>query len=262
MKFSAVISAMVVSAAAAVASANTISFKSLMTDGTTSGTAGQYTATVTGVTTQFAGVTRDGVKFTFTNTAAPGANFVGSSVAQIYFDDGNPAMLDIFGHFENKGTAKKPNLVFAYDSPIIESSTGVTFVHGASPGDVPGQSFTADYASGSKKPAPVNGLNGVDDWVSFTFALATDSSTGTSFTFDDVLASLATGGLRLGLHVISIDNYNDGSEWFVSEPITVPGGGGGGNPPAPVPLPPAALGGLALLGIIGVNRLRQSRKAR
>ena len=60
-------------------------------------------------------------------------------------------------------------------------------------------------------------------------------------TYANVLSALQDGSLRAAIHVQSFPN--DGSEKYISGPPTV------------VPLPPAVLGGLVLLGGLGAARL-------
>lgn len=137
--------------------------------------------------------------FTFTNTGPQAC-----SVTDIYFDDG--ALLSI--------------------ALIDDSCYGVSFSQYAAPHNLPGghtlippfvttQGFSAD----SDPPVEHNGIN-PNEWLGITFDLKPGK------TCDDVVGDLASGELRIGIHVQGF--YSgwcgcSGSESFVNvpEPATV-----------------------------------------
>jgi len=133
------------------------------------------------------------VLFTFSNAGSAAA-----SITDVYFDDGS--LLSIAS---------------------ISSSAGVSFTHLANPANLPGgnnasppfqttQGFSADSN-------PSVSQNGVDQSAEF-LALTFDLQSGKSFV--DVVNNLATGALRIGLHVQA---FADGqSESFVNVPVPEP----------------------------------------
>ena len=168
------------------------------------------------VASQFLAVADDGagdtVTFTFTNTAVTPSN-----IANIYFDDNN---------------------LLSFNSFLTQ--TGTTFSQGGSPGNLPGGNsispvFTANTALNvSADPGPpANGINAAGDVLTVSYNLLGGA------TFADVESALASGDLRLGLHVRSIGEEGD-SDSFVSVVI---------------PLPTTA--GLAGLGLAGVALRRR-----
>ncbi|MBL9138084.1 MAG: hypothetical protein JNK85_19610 [Verrucomicrobiales bacterium] len=136
------------------------------------------------------------VEFKFKNTGS-----VGSSITDIYFDDGS--LLGIAS---------------------VGNSAGVSFSQGASPGDLPGgnavdfNTSVGDFAADSDAPTSSNGVN-PGETVSIFFNLIGGK------TYADTLAALAlaatdpttdiTGGLRIGLHVQSIQPQG-GSDSYVN----------------------------------------------
>ncbi|MFA5865567.1 MAG: hypothetical protein WC975_12885 [Phycisphaerae bacterium] len=157
------------------------------------------------------------VGFKFTNGSS-------SSICQIYFDDGT--LLGI-SSIENSPTptrvafspTAKPNANLPGGStltPPFEVST-------------PCESFAADADS----PISPNGVTS-GEWVHIIFSLQLGK------TFTDTINALATGDLRIGLHVQSIGT-TDFSDSFVNTPPNIP----------PVSAPAAlVLGGIGL-GFIG-----------
>lgn len=130
------------------------------------------------------------VTFHFINTG-PNA----SSIADVYFDDGT--LLGI--------------------ANIIEGP-GVAFSQGASPGNLPGGNncqpafeTTAGFSADSDAPVQPNGVNPTE-WLDIVFDLQSGQ------TFDDVVAQLNSGALRIGIHVQGF--ANGGSEGFVNDPFT------------------------------------------
>ena len=156
------------------------------------------------------------VLFTFLNTAS-GAP---SSIEGVYFDDGS--LLGI--------------------ASIDNSSPGVSFSQGAAPPNLPGGNgispaflTTAGLLADSDPPPAGNGVN-TGEFVGIRFDLQSGK------TFGDVIAELANGDLRVGMHVIAIGS--GGSESFVNNPV---------------PLPAAVwLFGSGLLGLAGVARRKRA----
>jgi hypothetical protein len=150
------------------------------------------------------------VLFTFNNSGPDD-----SSIADVYFDDG--ALLSI---------------------AIIINSVGVSFSQGASPGNLPAAAnasppfvTTAGFSADSDSPVQPNGVNPGE-----VLGIRFDLQPGQ--TFNDVLADLADGTLRIGLHVQGYES--GGSESFV-------------NAPEPTAL---VLSGLVVAALAGMRRLR------
>ncbi|MCH8178792.1 MAG: hypothetical protein IIA02_03265 [Proteobacteria bacterium] len=167
------------------------------------------------------------VDFTFHNLSA-----LGSSITEIYFDDGT--LLGI--------------------ASVIDSGNGVTFsqIGSATPGNLPGgnklspafvatQGFMVDTGSGSTTKGVENKLEGgALEFVTIRFNLINGK------TFADTLAALNGplgdgNDLRVGLHVRSFSTGN--SESFVNA--------------APVPEPDSAW---LVLAALGVTSLLQTRR--
>jgi len=159
------------------------------------------------------------VDFTFTNNVG-----IISSVAEVYFDDGNPAG-SLFSAF-------------------ILAQGDSNFVYGAAnPGDLPGGNaldpdfevsagFLADHGTGG----PTTGLDTAADFLTIRATLVS------GMTYNDVIARLASSDLRVGLHIISIANggAND-SDSYVNVPF--------------IPLPTTAA--MGLVGMVGLASRRR-----
>jgi hypothetical protein len=161
--------------------------------------------------------------FLFTNSGGSS-----SSIADIYFDWRNP------------GDALPPG--------TIRNGDGVSFAWGASPGNLPGgnnatPAFTADIGADSNAPTQPNGVN-PGEYVRFRFFQTI---------FDNILAQLNSGDLRVGLHAQGF--AGGGSETFITTgtpPIVTP-------PPTNVP-EPTTLGLLGFaLAAFGFGARRRTR---
>jgi len=130
--------------------------------------------------------------FRFINTG-PNA----SSIADVYFDDGSLLGL----------------------ASITDSGAGVDFSQFASPPNLPAGhdctpdfDVTAGFLADSNPPVEPNGVNHPTEWLDITFNLQGGQA------FDDVVAELSTGALRIGIHVQGF--ANGGSESFINDPAT------------------------------------------
>ena len=227
------IAAIAVAASAALASAESMTFNFTLVPVSASGEGNNPENLGDQLSVTISTVDGDPTKvdFTFRNDVG-----VSSSISEIYFDDGEPATSLL--------------------SAMIVMQSGAMFEYGsASPGDLPGgnsladpfnvsEGFLADRGSGN----PTNGIDASDDYVTIR-AMLRDG-----FTYDDVIARMLAGELRIGLHVISI-GVQDGSDSYVT----------GGTPPPPAPPPPGNLvplpsvAGLGMVGLVGVaSRRRRS----
>jgi hypothetical protein len=173
-------------------------------------------------------VTDDGngiVRFALSNSGP-----ARSSLTDVYFDS-DYAML--------KGMA-------IVDRDQNSGDSGVDFSKGASPGNLPGwQLANPDFmvsrglSADSDPPVQRNGVNPGE-------VLVLLFSTRGPYDFDDVIAALDSGHLRVGIHVQAF--ASGGSESFLNERSLV------GNP---VPEPNSALlSAIAIGGVGGVLRRR------
>jgi hypothetical protein len=203
----------VLALAASSASAATLSFTQITSNGSTGGAA-QISVDVTD---NLAG----GALFEFNVIAGVNSSI---NVAEIYFDD-------------RAGVFTTPLM--------ITSQSGTDFTAGsASPGELPGGNdvnfVTTDFLLADSAPGNTAGLQ-IGDNIQMTIDYAAGNS------FEELVASLRTGGFRIGMHVRSLDGPGDCcSEGFVNNP---PGGG----VLTPVPLPagmPLLLGAFGLLAVV------------
>jgi hypothetical protein len=154
------------------------------------------------------------VLFTFLNVGLEQ-----SSITDVYFDDG--ALLGI--------------------ASLINTVGSVEFATGATPPNLPGANFanpdfqtTAGFSADSDPPVQPMGVN-----PSETLGILFDLQIGTDFA--DVLSQLASGELRIGIHVQGF--AGGGSESLVN----VPEAGTG------------VLLGLGLIGMVGPRRRNAGR---
>lgn len=137
--------------------------------------------------------------------------------------------------------------VYFQDGPLlgiasIVSGTGLSFSKNATPADLPGGNAvnfqtTQGFSADSNAPVPKNGVN-PGETLGIVFNLLPGRS------FSEVAGDLASGALRIGVHVQAFGN--GGSESFVSIP-------------SPVPEPSVAAYLLGGLGLLAVARRRGRR---
>ncbi len=166
----------------------------------------------------------DQVLFKFTNTG-PNASFI----SDIYFDN-------------DAGTGVGTTLL---SIASLQNSAGVLFdfpINGN--GDLPGGNTVDFNTTGSgdsaleaqNEPGAANGINNNGEMLGILFNLQMGKD------FSDVVSELASGALRVGIHIQGFSP--DGSESFVN---------------TPVPLPAAVwMLGAGLIGFVGFSRRRQS----
>lgn len=155
------------------------------------------------------------VLFTFVNDGP-----YASSICDVYFDDGT--LLGI--------------------ATIDDSDAGVSFSQLATPGNLPGGNSivppfetTAGFLADSDSPVQPMGVNPGEE-LGILFDLKPGG------TFDDVLADLQTGELRIGIHVQGFGD--EGSESFVNDGVI----------PAPGALLLASIGA----GLVGWLKRKQA----
>lgn len=149
------------------------------------------------------------VLFTFFNdTFTMGDDAV---VTQIYFDDGSTSVLD---DFANTG------MMVAGKNGLFETGTDfLTTNPPPGPGDLPGGNdpgvlFSSDFSVGAQASVANNGLTSND-----SLAILFDLVMGVSF--QDVIDQLASGDLRIGLHVQSFPSDGESGS-FVNTPVPLP----------------------------------------
>lgn len=127
------------------------------------------------------------VEFLFSNSGVGAA-----SITQIYFDQPTPSIMSLSSMSQSNGVA------FAERSQLnLPGSQGI--------------GFQATNGLGSLPPVVPNGIN-QGEWLRLAFTLSQGS------TFASLLTSLATGDLRIGMHVQAIGAYGN-SESFVNQQV-------------------------------------------
>jgi len=199
------------------AQAITYGFKNISANNVNNALAGE---TQLSVSVDAAGTGR--VVFTF-NNLGPEA----SSITDVYFDTAN-------------------NLA---GISAIEGSAGVKYSQGATPGNLPAANnatpvfeTAADFSADSDAPVQPNGVN-PGEWLKIYMNLKAGDN------LDSILAFIANGSLRIGIHVQGFSN--GGSESFVhGDP------GGGGIPSVPDPSSTGLLLGLSWMAVEAMRRRR------
>jgi hypothetical protein len=163
----------------------------------------------------------------------------------VIVSDAGGGLVD-FKFLNNVGIASSITDVYFEDGTLlaiaqITSSAGVSFSEGASPGNLPGGNAvgfvaTTGFTADSNPPVSPNGVNTATEWLNIRYSLQGGQ------TFNDTIASLNNGTLRIGMHVQSIGTEGD-SDGFVNTVV--------------IPLPTTA--GLALAGL-GAVAIRRRRK--
>jgi hypothetical protein len=186
----------------------------------------------------------DPVTLNFTRITANASQNVEAQLSVIVSDAG--AGLVDFKFLNNVGTAASITDVYFADGTLlaiaqITSSAGVDFSVGANPANLPGGNgigffATTGFTADSNPPASANGVNTATEWLNIRYSLQGGQ------TFDDTIASLYDGSLRVGMHVQAIGDDGD-SDGFVNT-VTIP-------------LPTTAGLGLAGLGAVAIRRRRK-----
>lgn len=184
--------------AAETALAATVSFSCITDNSNYSCDAGEAQLNV-----EVSDIGNNQVLFTVNNSGS-----IDSSITEVYFDDGTLLGLS--------------SLIDKDDG--VGGLDGVDFTAGdVRPPDLPGgQSIvpvfeaTQGFVADADNPAPKRGVN-TGEWLGIIFDLQSGG------TFEDVMAELGDGRLRIGLHVTGYEvGDDDVSESFVNNPFVVP----------------------------------------
>lgn len=186
----------------------------------------------------------DPVTLGFTKITNNGPDDPAGQLSVIVSDAGG-GLVD-FKFLNNVGMASSITDVYFDDGTLlaiaqITSSAGVSFGQFASPANLPGGNAvnfntTAGFSADSNPPVAPNGVNAANEWLNIRYSLQNGQ------TFDDTIASLQSGALRIGLHVQAIGDQGQ-SEGYVNTFV--------------IPLPTTAGLGLAGLGAVAIRRRRK-----
>jgi hypothetical protein len=182
----------------------------------------------------------------FVNFKFHNVGYSSATIAEVYFEDGT--LLDADTTAEN-----------SYEGEVLYTTlTEEQKKNGGLPGGQnldPKFSYTGAFvmSSDASDPAPTWGVNSTPDdseWVNFKFGLQSSQD------FWDVKSDLATGALRIGLHVTTLP-IDDGSVSLILD------GTGDTAPPSTVPEPTAlVIWGLFGAGAAGAAASRRRRSGR
>jgi hypothetical protein len=142
---------------------------------------------------------------------------IGSGQVQFDFSNLGPALSSIADVYFDDGTLL--GIAYLIDADDNGGDPGVDFTQGATPGNLPGGEVVnfqaiAGFTADSDPPVQPNGVN-PGEMLGVIFDLEGGG------TFANILAELADGRLRIGIHV---QGFGDGgSESFVNNPVPEPG---------------------------------------
>ena len=162
--------------------------------------------------------------------------------------DGTNAFFKILNDVDSGSYASITGIYFGYDSALTsvsfydDSGTNVQFTDGASPANLPGGTFTADYSADADSGSPLATLkaNGVDATGEYITFMAMLSST---FDYSALMDSILYGSFQIGLHVQALTDLDLSDSYEVSK----------------VPVPAAAwLFGTALFGFFATSRRKNN----
>lgn len=168
------------------------------------------------------------VNFEFTNPIG-----IASSITDIYFDDGH--LLAIASLTQTSGVSFQQASIDKVAPPDLPGGSSIT----------PQFNVTGLFKADSNAPTSPNGINAANESLIVNFSLKNNA------TFENVISDLASGALRIGLHVQSIN----------TEPLGLPSGSSdsqayvNGGPVVPAP---AAV----VLGVIGISMIGIARRLR
>ena len=157
---------------------------------------------------------------------------------------GTDALITLRNDVDSGSYASITDIYFGYDAGLTEvsffddSGANVMFASGASPANLPGGTFTADYSADAEPGSgsstlKANGVDATGEWISFLVAL------GTSFDYSNLLTAIGEGSFNIGVHVQALADGDLSDSYEVSA----------------VPVPAAAwLFGTALFAFFATSR--------